>query len=458
MTTLRHDFADGLQCEFRDMASFSLDGLVSPPSAGYAQHELEPLNKRRKRLRSILDTSTTVGTTRPIRLFACPFSKAFPDDNDLDRLCCRRGRPTFHRVKEHLLRKHCDPKDQRPLISPDSKSKGECDEKTRREIPEHLKLNDGCRKALGSKNKPTPDTKKWTDVYSLLFPDQETIPSPYVDQDDVVNLLNAFVSFVERALRLLVPVCPRCQGTGKETKDIFLGTLRTLVPQFQQEERPDPSAQEELFPFSATDGSHFKNVAQVNTGLWKVEVPVFHNGFPFSDSGSSWEMPAPNPGWLLPWDAPGPLDSQSHAAPSPQPLLEPVPGAHESTGSASHSVTLVSAAATNCRTNVPTDSKPLHNHNAGEVICSATEASGLASVNHLPAYEFELHQMFSGIIAQSPLEHQRPCQIGSPRSVDSAYCSIPSVSPSDGQMLCWNGIQIQHPGPVDFPPGSLVCK
>ncbi|KAJ4149148.1 hypothetical protein NW754_000587 [Fusarium falciforme] len=118
---------------------------------------------------------------------ACPFVKGYP--NKKWPCCEKKGWPSVHRIKEHIYRRHkvpihCDRcfstfttekllKDHRREAVP-CKVNEPCEMLgIDAEMKERLK----CRKGI----KNATEEAKWEHMYKILFPEAESIPSPYCD-------------------------------------------------------------------------------------------------------------------------------------------------------------------------------------------------------------------------------------------------------------------------------------
>ncbi|KAH8897445.1 hypothetical protein GQ53DRAFT_509042 [Thozetella sp. PMI_491] len=142
-------------------------------------------HKKQKRTEQGEDTRDSTGAK-----FACPFFK-----HDKFKYISRRGCacsrfPTVHRVKEHLFRSHTPPRFRCQRCY-------ECFT-SETEISQHLRAEQRCEKrdvepeewidehrlrALRSRKGPklTLELEKWGEVYKILFPDANSVPSPYYD-------------------------------------------------------------------------------------------------------------------------------------------------------------------------------------------------------------------------------------------------------------------------------------
>ncbi|KAI1266446.1 hypothetical protein F5Y18DRAFT_358626 [Xylariaceae sp. FL1019] len=126
-------------------------------------------------------------------MFACPFHKRF-HGKDLNeyRICSRGSWKTFHRVKEHVFRKHRLPQHQCPrcLVSFDTR---ECLATHLRELEPCDLLQDykepagvtpGQLEALKRRKSGMSDEQRWIAMYKILFPDvpEDEIPTPWYER------------------------------------------------------------------------------------------------------------------------------------------------------------------------------------------------------------------------------------------------------------------------------------
>lgn len=148
---------------------------------------------------------------------ACPFFKCDPEFYG-DRITCRgHSWDTVHRVKEHLFRKHTQPEGRchRCLVEFESLSSLQqhqrkpipCDivENTKSEtyIDAQTTLKLRRKPAKGSLPKKS-ESAKWREMFILLFPKVDPVPSPYFDdiqeKRSELEVIQDFSSFVAREL------------------------------------------------------------------------------------------------------------------------------------------------------------------------------------------------------------------------------------------------------------------
>ncbi|KAK3690224.1 hypothetical protein B0T22DRAFT_379539 [Podospora appendiculata] len=132
--------------------------------------------------------------------FACPFRKHDPRTYNLHdhEVCTVKNWPTIPRLKEHLYRRHYRIHCQR------------CKETFRdtKDLASHEMMPEGClvsnipppgdittyqEKQLKSRKhtaRHQSDEEKWTEIYKLLFPDDDIVPSPYPEYTDDLGHLS----------------------------------------------------------------------------------------------------------------------------------------------------------------------------------------------------------------------------------------------------------------------------
>ncbi|KAI6781807.1 uncharacterized protein J7T54_004973 [Emericellopsis cladophorae] len=131
------------------------------------------------------------------RLLACPYRKYAPDRYKQEHVCCGPGFSKFHRLKEHVQRKHSLPLFHCRRCYEAFKSEAELDAHSRaatactvRQLsPQPRKLEDGFDeeqlkliKKRSTRN--SPDHEKWVSLYCVLFNvSVQDVPSPYLDDD-----------------------------------------------------------------------------------------------------------------------------------------------------------------------------------------------------------------------------------------------------------------------------------
>ncbi|KAH7129006.1 hypothetical protein EDB81DRAFT_950762 [Dactylonectria macrodidyma] len=126
------------------------------------------------------------GAETPV-FFACPFLKHNEGRYRHPKwTCCWHGWPTVHRVKEHLYRRHVLPRYQCSRCGQDLASLAGLTEHQRLLIPcqlEYLEPREGIdedqERRLRARQKKDSEDNKWFEVYRILFPHDELVPSPY---------------------------------------------------------------------------------------------------------------------------------------------------------------------------------------------------------------------------------------------------------------------------------------
>ncbi|KAI8283617.1 hypothetical protein K4K60_002528 [Colletotrichum sp. SAR11_57] len=144
---------------------------------------------------------------------ACPFFKHNPRKYKNQRPCCGPGWDHVHRIKEHIYRKHSLPKFSCPRCSQPFETQADLQAHARLPTPCEVKeteVLDGItqdqEKKLRSRKKTSgkelTEAEKWTQVYSILFPDvrEREIPSPYYNTEDAQTNLGGYEDYLRREL------------------------------------------------------------------------------------------------------------------------------------------------------------------------------------------------------------------------------------------------------------------
>ncbi|KAK0641665.1 hypothetical protein B0T16DRAFT_219086 [Cercophora newfieldiana] len=126
------------------------------------------------------------GTDDQPRKFACPFFKHNPQRYGSERSCLGPGWISVHRVKEHIFRRHTQP----PYCN-------RCFEvfSDQTSLFDHLRMSPPCsvrgvKKPEGIDStqimklrkrgrKSANEVERWHEMYRIIFPGEEDIPSPY---------------------------------------------------------------------------------------------------------------------------------------------------------------------------------------------------------------------------------------------------------------------------------------
>ncbi|KAF3811813.1 hypothetical protein GCG54_00014568 [Colletotrichum gloeosporioides] len=220
---------------------------------------------------------------------ACPFFKHNPRKYKNQRPCCGPGWDHVHRIKEHIYRKHSLPKFSCPRCSQPFETQADLQAHARLLTPCEVKepeVLDGItqdqEKKLRSRKKTSSkeltEAEKWTQVYSILFPDvrEREIPSPYYNIEDAQTNLGGYEDYLRREL----PTQVRRQlekeveqqlsfveeGMKQKVIEIARNLQLTLFKSYQQietqerdTEGPSPSAgyisNSDFVSFTATDTS-----------------------------------------------------------------------------------------------------------------------------------------------------------------------------------------------------------
>ncbi|KAI0104031.1 hypothetical protein GGR51DRAFT_240507 [Nemania sp. FL0031] len=150
--------------------------------------------------------------------FACPFFKHKPEVYGKNRTCRGHSWDTVHRTKEHLYRVHMQPEGRchRCLIVFESVSTLQvhqrepvpCDlvENSEDETYIDAQTAQKLRRQPGKRSQPKKsEPLKWKEMFSLLFPSVEPIPSPYYDDTlekrSELEVIQDFSSFAAEELR-----------------------------------------------------------------------------------------------------------------------------------------------------------------------------------------------------------------------------------------------------------------
>ncbi|KAF5557516.1 hypothetical protein FMEXI_680 [Fusarium mexicanum] len=186
------------------------------------------------------------------RMLACPFFKRNPRKYGQPKWksCAHPGYESMHRLKEHIQRRHSLPEYQCRRCRMDLE--------TSEALEAHSQQLQACTPCVGAqdglsqdqvrrmkskkgagKNKSTED--KWNGVYSIVFPYDQQIPSPYLDDTDrdknarEFNLCHEFGRFLQRELpplvgrRLSMVGCPLPETIKYDIEQY----VREMVPQLQ---------------------------------------------------------------------------------------------------------------------------------------------------------------------------------------------------------------------------------
>ncbi|KAF4834184.1 hypothetical protein CGCSCA4_v013008 [Colletotrichum siamense] len=220
---------------------------------------------------------------------ACPFFKHNPRKYKNQRPCCGPGWDHVHRIKEHIYRKHSLPKFSCPRCSQPFETQADLQAHARLSTPCEVKepeVLDGItqdqEKKLRSRKKTSgkelTEAEKWTQVYSILFPDvrEREIPSPYYNTEDAQTNLGGYEDYLRRELptqvrrQLEKEVEQQLSFVEEEMKQKVIEIARNLqlslfksYQQIETQERdtegPSPSAgyisSSDFVSFTATDMS-----------------------------------------------------------------------------------------------------------------------------------------------------------------------------------------------------------
>ncbi|KAL2873852.1 hypothetical protein SGCOL_011000 [Colletotrichum sp. CLE4] len=215
---------------------------------------------------------------------ACPFFKYNPRKYKTQRPCCGPGWDHVHRIKEHIYRKHSLPKFSCPRCSQSFE--------TQLALQAHARSLDACdvrepevldgitqdqEKKLRSRKKTSAkeltEGEKWSQVYSIVFPDvrEREIPSPYHNAEDADTNLGGYEDYLRRELPPLVrrqlekeverELSFVEEGMKQKVIDIARNLQLTLFKGYQQLENQERGLQDppSVIPSSSseTGGSFF---------------------------------------------------------------------------------------------------------------------------------------------------------------------------------------------------------
>ncbi|KAI1110399.1 hypothetical protein F5Y14DRAFT_465670 [Nemania sp. NC0429] len=146
---------------------------------------------------------------------ACPFFKYDPELYGNKMTCRGHSWDTVHRIKEHLFRKHTQPEGRCHRCLEEFKSVASLQQHQRKPVPcdivENTKgetyidaqtvLKLRRKQAKGSLPKKS-ESVKWKEMFILLFPQVEPVPSPYFDdiqeKRSELEVIQDFSSFAAR--------------------------------------------------------------------------------------------------------------------------------------------------------------------------------------------------------------------------------------------------------------------
>ncbi|KAM0199897.1 hypothetical protein ACHAPI_002995 [Fusarium lateritium] len=156
--------------------------------------------------------------------YVCPFFKHNRERYQTSqwKSCCWPGWVSTHRVKEHLYRRHMLPKFRCNRCRQDLKSSARLNEHQRADIicqrqseeaeeegiDEETEKLLRARKRKNGKARQVGEEEKWVEIYKILFPHDDPVPSPYPELCPVqpnqegehlgANVLNSFENFARR--------------------------------------------------------------------------------------------------------------------------------------------------------------------------------------------------------------------------------------------------------------------
>ncbi|KLP12718.1 uncharacterized protein LW94_6571 [Fusarium fujikuroi] len=209
--------------------------------------------------------------------YVCPFFKHNRERYKTShwKSCCWPGWTSVHRVKEHIYRRHRLPRFRCNRCRQDLKSAFNLNEHLRAdticerqsEEPEEEGINEEqerllrIRKRKNGKARQVTEEEKWVEMYKILFPDDDPVPSPYPElcslqieqpEQDIeqagANLLDSFEDYARREFS--VRMRPRIENlvdglmeqtfTSQTITDIATNVLKDIMESFRKGKRkPD---------------------------------------------------------------------------------------------------------------------------------------------------------------------------------------------------------------------------
>ncbi|KAL9575609.1 hypothetical protein ACKAV7_000407 [Fusarium commune] len=156
--------------------------------------------------------------------YVCPFFKHNRERYQTSqwKSCCWPGWTSVHRVKEHLYRRHMLPKFRCNRCRQDFKSAFNLNEHQRADnicqrqnedlaeegINEEQERLLRIRKRKNGKSRQVAEEEKWVDMYKILFPDDDPVPTPYTElchlqpEQEIelprANMLDSFEDYARR--------------------------------------------------------------------------------------------------------------------------------------------------------------------------------------------------------------------------------------------------------------------
>ncbi|KAI1041499.1 hypothetical protein LB505_001723 [Fusarium chuoi] len=206
--------------------------------------------------------------------YVCPFFKHNRERYKTShwKSCCWPGWTSVHRVKEHIYRRHRFPRFRCNRCRQDLKSAFNLNEHLRAdticerqsEEPEEEGINEEqerllrIRKRKNGKARQVTEEEKWVEMYKILFPDDDPVPSPYPElcplqieqpEQDIeqagANLLDSFEDYARREFS--VRMRPRIENlvdglmeqtfTSQTITDIATNVLQDIMESFRKGKR-----------------------------------------------------------------------------------------------------------------------------------------------------------------------------------------------------------------------------
>jgi hypothetical protein len=141
--------------------------------------------------KSVEEPSPKAIRTEPRRRLACPYFKMDPTRFSKANTCVGPGWSTVYRLKEHLYRRHAPHPHQCSRCNTPFKTHADlsihyrdstypCERQTQASVDDEARFTPDQEKRLRARKKHSPKTEeeKWAEVFKVLFPLENKIPSP----------------------------------------------------------------------------------------------------------------------------------------------------------------------------------------------------------------------------------------------------------------------------------------
>ncbi|KAK4161551.1 hypothetical protein QBC43DRAFT_95670 [Cladorrhinum sp. PSN259] len=269
------------------------------------------------------------------KMFACPYFKYNPGRYKTERNCPGPGWPSVHRVKEHLYRRHRQPRFRCGRCWQPFKDEASFLDHQRTPQPcelgeqEYVEGFDAAQeKRLKARKRANPDlseAERWCEVFKILFPhvDHDKIPSPFYEYGELSSSSESPDRLAECEEYLLREVPARLhQALSRELdrdleaveeglKKKAIACVKDLIPELFRELRrpkrsdrraapaeplqPPPSQTDNIQ--NEDDGPDLEQI--ILGGLGSVITTLEYSGFGFGEGSlaeslsepSSWDDP-----------------------------------------------------------------------------------------------------------------------------------------------------------------------